>query len=717
MRRPRLSYPRAGSAVLCALLVLATPVLAGPSQDLRELQDLETAARQKSLALLSVLKSMEPEVSPGTETVPMGRIVTVSSQVREARSPESRGILQPNLNNEYEILDEDDNLVRIDLGDGRTGWIDESALQRFEQQRKTDELSFLGADPQQLRRYAIVIEELLAGIDEDMQSADALLSGLLPEKGESPLTGKNDRLRARGAHARIAEYQTYAHHFYQKYIVSYDFSLKNERAFLENLSAYADLLLGTSKFTTTTLVVRGTDRDQEKNEVDESLQQIELGGELDLNESSSLRASFSNKNEVNQTAYKTRTAGAGYARKWSDTTDLDFAVDTYSYTDDLNSENDFRRTKFSATSDKRGAGHDYHLDYGFTRKAFEEVASEDFDSHALDLSGRWTRGAGAQLRARLLGVFESSDADFHDFTHLTPSLEYSKRKGAGRTTWRGVYESLEYSEAALRSFGRAQLAYEKSYRDGPRRNRSAYALTHKNFPDNELATYAQLKAAWQRDKTGDATLRRSLTTYTNFYPDNSDNNYTDLRLNRSRTQDEHFFDLNVYSRLWHKPGESDSTSVAKPYVVDLYGRYGWVRGNLRFGPTVGVHLVAAKGSKVIQQDGNLIRVGFKAEGNFELPAKIHMTLDTSYDYGFVYTNQFDVDTGTGAITVDEVVQRHPTTFQLNAFASKPLGENFDLTSRLSMYRIATDMDETLSINPVTNNDRFTLFVGARYRHN
>ena len=91
-------------------------------------------------------------------------------------------------------------------------------------------------------------------------------------------------------------------------------------------------------------------------------------------------------------------------------------------------------------------------------------------------------------------------------------------------------------------------------------------------------------------------------------------------------------------------------------------------------------------------------------------------MNASYDYGFVYSDQFTIDLA-GNITVGDTVQRHPTTFQLNAFGNMPLKGNFDLTGRLSIYKIATDMDHKLSINPVTNNERFTLYAGVSYRHN
>lgn len=715
------SFRAAGGMLLLALLLplLNIPAAAAdPGEDLDRLLEIETAARQKSLALLAVIRSMGPEFSEQEEVVTMARIVSVTCEIREARSLESRVILQPNLNDEFLILDEDDNNVRLDLGDGRTGWIDESHIQRIEKRVPGSKVDFEGAAADELRRYAEVIDELLLGIDEDREQADELLARLLPADGSPALTDRQEQLRARGAHARVAEYHAYAHRFYDKYIAGYDFTIQNGNEFLENLTAWGNLLLGTSKFTTTTMI---SATDDQEVEVDETVREIELGGEVDVNERASVRAGFANKAQVNQTAYTTTTADAGYAMRWSDRTDVDLAIDTYKFADDLNSFNDFRRTRYQASArSDRGGGNRMDLRYGYTKQSFDENDTENFQGHSIDAAGLWKRGGGRSLRARMLANFESSDVAFHDFKHLTPSLELSRRSGADRSTWRAVYEMLDYAEADLRSFGRAQLEHSKSSQDGPRRATRRLSATWKKFPDNELATYAQIKGAWTRSRGGPSQARNSLITYTNFYPDNSDNNYTDVRVARNTGSDRRFLELNLYTRIWHSPGDDDSTStnLPKPYVGDVYAHFGWKKGNVRFGPTLGAHVVLSKGNTDIDQDGNLLRAGFRVAGDLELPNRFRATLDAAYDYGFVYTQTIDsIDSGTGALVVGDVEQRHPTTLQANFFVSRPLGNDFDFTGRFTMYRIATDMDMTTSITPVTHNDRFTLFAGVRYRHN
>ncbi len=96
-----------------------------------------------------------------------------------------------------------------------------------------------------------------------------------------------------------------------------------------------------------------------------------------------------------------------------------------------------------------------------------------------------------------------------------------------------------------------------------------------------------------------------------------------------------------------------------------------------------------------------------------------LAVNASYEYGFVWTEPVTI-ADDGTVTAGEADARHPTTFQINANAHLPLGESYDLSARLTLYRIAPDMDSVYD-NPapgtVTDNSRATLFVGVRYRYN
>ncbi len=710
-----ISRPSVILAAFVLLCAVSFPMLSQATldQDTQAMLTIEKAARQKSIALLVVLKSMGPELAEGISLVPMARIVASSCAIRDARDPDSRVILVPNLNDEYPVLDKDDNLVLLDLGERRTGWVTETNLQLFEVEVSEGPLQFNGADPQLIRRYATVVDELLAGLNEDRKQADKLLGNYIGMVDSVLATEYSAAETLQEYHAKVVELQDYAKYFHRKYIVNYDFSMQNKRAFLENLSAWGEVLLGKSTFTTKTLITQGRE-DVEK--VKGTLLQLSLGGNLEVNEKSTVRASFAKKNEVNQTPYSTMAANVGYNHKLNSSTRLDLLVDTYSYADDINTFNDFRRNVVRFKSDFDRPTSDYRLGYTFSNKSFQKNDIDDFASHGLDASARWKRGNGGIIQGKLFGNFQSSDSEIHNFNHIIPSVEYSHRTGTGQVRWRALYELLSYCEANFRSFNRAHISYDKTNQDGPSRNNIRCSATHKNFPDNELSTYVQLKAVWSRSMAGPVKRHFSINTYTNFHLDNPDNNFTDFRLGRALSTGRIFSDLNIYTRLWHKPGETTATTTGKPYILDAFGKFGWETGNVRFGPTLGMHLMVARGTKVWSQDGNLVRLGAAVEGFFSLAHDIKLNLSASYDYGFVYSNEISIDPG-GDYTVGDTVQRHPTTLQISAFGSMPVSKNFDLTTKLMVYRIATAMTLQTSITPVTDNDRFTLFVGLRYHHN
>ena len=62
-------------------------------------------------------------------------------------------------------------------------------------------------------------------------------------------------------------------------------------------------------------------------------------------------------------------------------------------------------------------------------------------------------------------------------------------------------------------------------------------------------------------------------------------------------------------------------------------------------------------------------------------------------------------------------ERHPTTMRFTSTISAPLMNKLELIGRVNYYIINTDMDETLSINPIEFTKQMSLQIGIRYRYN
>jgi hypothetical protein len=246
------------------------------------------------------------------------------------------------------------------------------------------------------------------------------------------------------------------------------------------------------------------------------------------------------------------------------------------------------------------------------------------------------------------------------------------------------------------------------------------SLMSKNYPDNKASSYLQLRGAYARTRGGRLKMRFAPSFTTNLYSNNSDNSFTDLRMDLSTTSSAFFMNLSSFFRLWHSPGDPDvENAVVKPYVLDVYGRLGLNLKYFKIGPTFGMHALVSSENEVefFKRDGNLIRFGGMVEGNIPFPSGIFLTLRGTYEYGFVYNNEIDIDVNTGDVTTGDLLLRHPTTFQINSTLRVPLYKNLVLLGRVNYYKIASDMDEKLSIRPVTQNTRLVALAGISYRFN
>jgi hypothetical protein len=164
-----------------------------------------------------------------------------------------------------------------------------------------------------------------------------------------------------------------------------------------------------------------------------------------------------------------------------------------------------------------------------------------------------------------------------------------------------------------------------------------------------------------------------------------------------------------------------SSTSASPSIVDLSGKFGFKVGPIRIGPTVGLHAILDfDEDEIFKRDGNLFRLGGVAEGTILLPKMINISLMLAYDYGSygsVYNEELSIETYTGEITIGELQERHPTTLQFTSTISAPLVHNLELIGRISYYKINTDMDETISINPIEFTKQMSFQLGIRYRYN
>lgn len=680
----------------------------GRKRFLERMVEIEKRIRKDSLALLSLIKTMQPEETGQREkkTVEMVRMVSLSGAVTETMDAASRVIYSPRINEEFRVLDKVDAFFKVRLQDGREGWLPESAVQVFSGRAAEAGISFAGVKDSEIKRFLEMAEEIFSRISQNKLEADHLVSladeaGLRPESAETPFGASR---------LRIEKYYGYALDFHHRFIRDRAILFADTASFATRVSAWTELLLGSQGYATEYLagnedLNRGMTRD------------ISLGSNLLFSEKSRIGLTLSNKRDIIQTPYGMSDIDAQLSHEMAGGLKMRMGFNLNTYSDDMDDLNNFTRASFRA-------GTDYSLtpqvllgfNYAFLNNAYSANTENSYSDHSIQAFLNHRTGSGSIMSLRLRGRLESSDSPFRNFVNIEPSVGYETTRTGARTSYRADYEKLAFTDLELRNFDRITLTGNWSRSLAQAARNSSLALTYKSFPNNDLMSYIQARGRYSYSRHGPLGVTFSPSFNTSIFTGNTGNSFTDLRLDTSGTSRRLFAGMSTYFRFWHSPGNGGGEF--KPHVLDLSGRLGLNLGTVRIGPTVSVHaLLSTDDQEFFKRDGNLFRLGGFAEGRLSIPGGGSLNLDASYEHGFVYTQEIAVNPQTGLMTFGDLVQRHPTSMQSNVLLAFPLGGTLELIGRFSYYRILTDMDASLSIYPITSNSRLILLTGLRFRHN
>jgi hypothetical protein len=696
--QPALQRPPAASA----------PAAGKLPPDLERMQRIEKSLRRSSLAFLSLIKKMDPEETSGyqAQAADMVRVVIDGCNVYETKDRGSQVIYTPRINDEFEVLDRSDSLYHIQLPDGREGWISEECIQPFSAQTQRSVIRFRGVSPNEIKNYLDMATDIFASITQQKQAADQLY-----KKNQGKQLGQD--LSFQAAYLKIQKYYSYAREFYGRFVDNKLFETKGA-TLLSRLSAWTELLLGRNAYQTEYL---NEDPVNQKGFVYD----ISAGGELTLNSKSRVSVRVSRKSDIIQTPFSTLTMDAGYTYRDSQKLTFRIGANLNTYNDKLSDFSDYKRITLRSDIDFQLSPKARVLvNYAFLRNDFSLNSDNSYNNHSILAASKWKSGSRSEITLQMRSSFQSSQSDLYNFTDLEPSLSFDRYGTNSRLTVSALYDMFSYSDLKLRSYNRAVFQIMNQARSRDISSRWNLAVISKDYPDNQSASYIQLQGGFIRTKSGRLGMRIAPSFTTNLFKENSANNFTDIRLDLSSTASAFFVNLSSFLRLWHSPGNPDVENAAvKPHVVDVYGQLGLNLKYIKIGPTFGLHALFSSetGVEFFKRDGNLIRVGGVVEGNIPFPSGIYLTLKGSYQYGFVYNNEIDIDVNTGDITTGDLLMRHPTTFQIQSALQVPLFQNIMLLGRANYYIIASDMDEKLSIRPITQNTRFIAQVGIRYRFN
>ncbi len=701
---------KAAAAATAPATVTAAPSMPTGKlpQELDQLLKIEKSMRRGSLAFLSLIKQMDPKETTSTQdrTVEMVRVVIDGCQVYEAMDATTMVIYVPRINDEFEILDRNDGFYRILLTDGREGWISEQCIQVFSLQKQQPMVRFQGVESKDVKRFLDTATDIFANLTQQKQYADEIY-----KKTASSGLGQDGFFQA--SYAKIQKYYRYAREFHGKFVEHKSFQAEGD-SLLSKLSAWTEFLLGTNAYGTEYLLEEAVDNSG-------MVYDLSAGGDVTLNQKSRVSVKFNKKSDIIQTPYDTLNVDAGYSYRNQSKLSLNLGANLNTFNDQLSDYSDFKRMSLRSDIDYQlSTQAKLNADYAFMRNTFTLNPDNSYTNHRIRAAAKWKSGSRSEFTLQMRSNLQTSLSDIYQFTNLEPSIAYERVNTDSRMTVRAFYDMLTYSGLKLRNFNRAVFELRNQSSTNGTNSLWNLALTSKNYPDNKSSSYFQLRGSYARTRGSRLKMRFAPSFITTLYSENSDNSFTDLRMDLSTTTSGFFANLSSFFRLWHSPGDPDvENAVVKPYVLDVYGKLGLNLKYFKIGPTFGMHALFSSENEVefFKRDGNLIRFGGMVEGNIPFPSGIYLTLRGTYEYGFVYNNEIDIDVNTGDVTTGDLLLRHPTTLQLNSTLRVPLYKNLVLLGRVNYYQIATDLDEKLSIRPVSQNTRLVALAGISYRFN
>jgi hypothetical protein len=698
------------SMVVAMAGFLGAAEAAKSAQDLQSLQELETTIRKESLAFLSLIKKMSPEKKSAVRLrkVEKGKVVRSRCRVYDTLDEDGKVLYSPRLNEEFTLIEKDDAYYRIRLPDGREGWIEEQCLQTFSASEKETQTKFAGVASSEINGFMALAGEIYASMAKHYKSAEAIHEAYRPDSLAQTRTVKE----IRRVFANISRYFQYGDYFYRQYVRDRKLISSADAGALAKLSAWGELFLGTARHVTE--IGSGQSEENKGGSRD-----ISLGASYALQANSQVEVSFSNRREIIQTPFSSTALQAGYTLSQSEKLSLHAAVGYNSYRDEANRLNDFGQV--AVKTDARfdlSPRQSIRLDYSFTSNSFANDPGAGFANHALGAGFKLQANAESSFLMQLRSNLETSDSAFHQFIYLAPSLGYERAKGASRLGLKLAFELLSYKELELKNFSRFSLLLDSAGRRGDASRNASLAVIYKTFPNNDQSSYLQLGGKYAAQSGGSGQKLFSVSLTSNLFTAASASSHSEMRLDYGGDSRGFFGNFTLYGRFWHS-AEPAAGGPAKPHVIDLYAAMGLRTAVVKIGPVLALHaqVTPGEGASFFKRDGNLFRVGGLAEVSLKLPARGSLTLNAAYEYGFVYNEEISVDLGSGSITSGDVVQRHPTTFRVSGQVSIPILPQLEFVSRVNFYKIATDMDATISINPIAANRMFLALFGVRYRYN
>ena len=676
-----------------------SPVLIAVDQtelknNLSEIESVRSEIQKSTASFLLISKQLNNGEDTAHQTEQFVQITNIGAEVRETDLETSAvlaGVLE---GDEFPLVEQRNDWNRINLGDGREGWIHREDVQIIE--RGNAASIPVAADP----RVRQMAEQLYENIQDHYEQAEKLFDefdGIYDE------LSSGDKTEVSSVHSiylnekeKIQTYRVYANHYYEKIQEIQPTPLATTAGGQEiGYQGTASIRLGTSSFESAT-------------EQSATSRNLNLNGSVIFSPRSTLNVNISHNNDVVQTPYTSNDLNLNFQHQTQGGTRLRGSVLYNSYNDKALERNNFQNVGVGANiNHPLNENTRIFGDVQANSKSFDIEGGNEFDGAAFN-SGLNHDGGKMQTSIGVRGRVQNSDVSFLDYFRVIPNANIRWLTSGGSIEIRAEAEQLAYAaEAEGNNFNRGRLDLLWNSQSS---STSLIAIV-KQFPNNETFDNYRLRLQneWRRI-SGGGSARTALSVQYVYHPhiNTQLTNYIDLRIDRNSTGEKAYFDLNLFGRYWE---ETD-----RDHRVDLFSRFGLKFSQFQLGPAIGAQLLLNQNDLQIERNGNSFRAGIDARANTVIQqATVYGNL--RFQKSLVYNNALSVDRDTGLVTQGEIETRLPTTIQFSAGAQVPIMDLFDLNIDVSYYNIDLDLSDKISINPVGKRTGLRVLAGVSYRFN
>lgn len=688
------------------------------NDDLSLIKRIQANMRKDALFFLSLLKQMEPRLKDDSlvvETIEKVKVIQSGAVILDHFIPGSRIIHYPYFNESFTVQEELEEYFCVELPQGRKGYIHKRLVQFYTESHKKPVVTFEGVDKNAVAGLLNQLNEIFLSISTNKKIAD-----VLAQKYNLNHSNLQEFVRY---YQKINKYYEYAKKFYEEFRLERDFQYFGSReSFLEKMRVWGQLMIGSESRKTQYVA-----DDAQTDKIKGGNQNISFGASYRADDDLEVNVSINKQKEIMLQEFNTFNIGGDVRFLGVQDVDLLFRSRYNTYRSQDNENAEFNNVTVGSNLGYRLSNSlDLVMDYDLNSYSYINDEQNNYSIHSMHGGLNYRTTSELVVNMKVLFESESGDLSSHQFTHLKPYLLLTKRKDRSFIKTRLVFDNYNFKDFTEGNYQKIRGEFNWG------NNRSDYIVGgfYKNFPNRENSNYWQARTRLTLNSE-DLRRRFVVSLYNNFFTDNEENNYSNLRFVYG-TMNSNF---NMVLTAWHNPGDADKGETVKSHIADIYAKFdissifnamfGINAKYVHIGPVIGLHAnlnsAEFKEKKWFERDGNLYRIGGFVNLNYPVNDKIRITGNGTFENGSVYTTNYTgFNDNTGEIeidTVDPVFLRHPVTYQMNLRLDYQISMIINLVLRGGFYKVSTDFHEIPGSYPIESNSRFYILGGINFRRN